>query len=889
MINNIMTARINIFFATILFLLYESLNAQIKIDTLFNVDENTIYSKQHIEKELNGIYKYIDSSVSTLNYYGTRSQGLPLFDTIDSINLQSIFCHAISIDSFINAFNSAIYFYNLFKYDKAIVTFESILLNCPPIDGKLSEIIAACYNNIGLCYIRLNEYKKSYVYLNKSLEIRLDLASRDSNKLINIYNNLGLLSFEESKYSEAFQYFIKSAHIISPLIHKFKFKYAIIQLNLGACFQAIKIYDKAYYYYRQSYYIYDLFTVKDIVYDAKLHYNMAVTYYEIGDPKNCLNYLQKSLSIVSYENTESMSTEYIDIIKNILLLKSISYINLYVLSGDSSYLYHSNQIFEEANEANDIYSNKLEDINSIEISKYLKVLLGQEIKKNYYLFEITDSIVYLNKNFSISEKLHHNSLFNSIVFPRDIRSDLLSNNEYRKDKKLKYRINELSRKINEHILNDKYLYNYELINMHLELYSLNKEYKTLMSLYKTNSNYTPIAKIISPNQLDISKLQNLLCDNQTMIEYIIFGQIVHAFIINKDNFIQFPLSVPNGTPNHYDDTALSYISTLNILSPSKSLFNFYNKEKSEQFVNISNYIYNTFVKPFIKYLKNEIIIIADNNLNYIPFETLLMERPSSINDFKTYKFFGDEYVLSYALSARTWLDNLTIQQGLAQNKVLGFAPFTNESANKFVLSNTVTLNYRDSITKLPESGRELDQLSQLFPGDYFKGKFANINNFHKLATFYSIIHLSTHSRSNIDNSLNSWIAFADTASNQGKYFDKLYLEDIYNLNLNANLVTLSSCESSIGRFIPGEGIISLSRAFTLAGAKSVLSTLWKIEDKSSQRIMSLFYKNLHEGQAKNIALWNAKKSYINENINTPFCHPYFWSSFILFGNVQSIY
>ena len=86
----------------------------------------------------------------------------------------------------------------------------------------------------------------------------------------------------------------------------------------------------------------------------------------------------------------------------------------------------------------------------------------------------------------------------------------------------------------------------------------------------------------------------------------------------------------------------------------------------------------------------------------------------------------------------------------------------------------------------------------------------------------------------------------------------LYVSDLYNLNSNTSLVTLSACESGIGDLKRGEGFISLARGFYFSGAKSIASTLWKINDGSSLKIMEAFYKNLSEGDDKNVALQKAQ-------------------------------
>jgi len=93
----------------------------------------------------------------------------------------------------------------------------------------------------------------------------------------------------------------------------------------------------------------------------------------------------------------------------------------------------------------------------------------------------------------------------------------------------------------------------------------------------------------------------------------------------------------------------------------------------------------------------------------------------------------------------------------------------------------------------------------------------------------------------------------------------LYLTEIYGLHLNANLLVLSACETGIGKLEKGEGMISLARAFNYAGVPAIVTTLWKIDDESTSKIMEYFYENLNNSLSKNEALHQAKLTYLRRN------------------------
>jgi CHAT domain-containing protein len=128
---------------------------------------------------------------------------------------------------------------------------------------------------------------------------------------------------------------------------------------------------------------------------------------------------------------------------------------------------------------------------------------------------------------------------------------------------------------------------------------------------------------------------------------------------------------------------------------------------------------------------------------------------------------------------------------------------------------------------------------------------------------------------------------------EGKSGGLLQVADIVGLNLTAELVVLSACNTGLGRLRAGEGIVGLTRAFLQAGASSVVVSLWKVEDQSTSRLMEHFHRHLKQGQSKAEALRQAKLAVLQASITLKalgkpqsLASPFYWAPFILVGDWQ---
>jgi len=244
-------------------------------------------------------------------------------------------------------------------------------------------------------------------------------------------------------------------------------------------------------------------------------------------------------------------------------------------------------------------------------------------------------------------------------------------------------------------------------------------------------------------------------------------------------------------------------------------------------------------------------------LHYVPFAALLRKPGNRA------KALIDDYTLAYLPAAATLV--FRNEHSARAGSVLALAP-----AN----------------TRLTYARQESQDVSSFFPGQHkvLVGNQATESSFKRLADHYDVIHLATHGSFNKLNPLLSGVVLEPDADEDGR----MEVHEILRLRLNANLVTLSACDTALGSGyfadIPaGDDLVGLTRAFLFAGAPSVLASLWEVNDRSAGTLMHSFYGHLRSND-KATALALAQRSMHVRN--GPYAHPYYWGSFVLVGQMN---
>jgi CHAT domain-containing protein len=253
---------------------------------------------------------------------------------------------------------------------------------------------------------------------------------------------------------------------------------------------------------------------------------------------------------------------------------------------------------------------------------------------------------------------------------------------------------------------------------------------------------------------------------------------------------------------------------------------------------------------------NHLYVVPHGILNYLPFALLPVS--SAADDRLVMEQFTLTYLPAAATLVRVFPNNKKSQS------LLALAP-----------SNTrlrYALEEARSITKLYQPDSRL-----------LAGSEATESAFREQAGGYGVLHLSTHGYFNLKNPLLSGLELEADDTNDGF----LEVHEILGLSLDATLVTLSACETGMGsgyfNEIPaGDEFVSLTRAFLLAGSRSVLATLWEVDDRSTVDLMEGFYNRLEHsgGIDQATALAQIQREL---RLSASYRHPFYWAPFVLVG------
>lgn len=390
---------------------------------------------------------------------------------------------------------------------------------------------------------------------------------------------------------------------------------------------------------------------------------------------------------------------------------------------------------------------------------------------------------------------------------------------------------------------------------------------------QTKEKFPGYGKLYDPEVLPVEAIQReILQSGEVLVEYMVGENETLAFIISRNGFAyeQIPLGRKalrqtlkslGGVFSRIEDSPRRIEAGESGASGTR--------DPADIQLDKANELYRLIFTPVEKYLTagNRLIIVPDDVLGFVPFEMLVMAVGGPQSHYRS-TYLIERYPISYVYSA-----SLLRAKGPKPPKPeIDFLAFANSEPSP-----------QSGLRQLPYSEREVRQLARIFRcSKTFSKSDSTKERFKELAARARIIHLAAHQVVEKANPLHSRIVFA--AGPRGED-GLLYTYEVLDLNLNADLVVLSACDTAYGKLRRGEGLESISRAFLRAGAPALVATLWMVTDsESTVRLMTKFHRKLAEGIDKREALRQAKLELIRQGEENPF----YWAPFILIGDSSPV-
>ncbi len=783
------------------------------------------------------------------------------------------------------------------EYTIAQEYYEKSLLIRREILGNKHPEVATVYNNLGVISYFKGNYEEALRHYKMALDIRKIVLPKNHPDLITSYNNVGVSAYLQKELDLAIQYYDSALTIkvsVSGADHP---SLAQQYNNIAAVYLEKRAYESAYALYEKALELRQREFGKKHPYVSSVYNNLGATAYQLQKYDESLQMFQKSLAANLESYSEDAPVTQLPILKgaadnarlfNALVGKAETFLRISEKNSKIENLQTAYAHLLAADTLLDQVRNQyVSEADKLVIASNVNKLTETALNVCQLLFYQTNQIAYYEKAFYFSEKSKSNVLLTSIAAKtfKGIPDHLLKEEQI---------LVEDIKALEQQLLEEKSVQNldskFKLKAYQDQLFDLRRKYEVLIKNFENNYpeyyNLKYDVRIASVKDIQTSILKEN--PKAALVEFFATPEKIYMSVISKKGYDL--LEVP----------AKDWEKQI------RSLRNSMVYKIDEPYAEASYKLYEMLVLPIEKYFKankinvNQLILVTDGLLSYLPFEALVtnrIENPKSIK-YEGLNYLIKKYQISYGFSA-TLLYQSHNKKKFGENHYIAFAPVFDKKAvakNLSLEEQEVDMKRGSSIasffgfsasgiTPLHATRKEVSTIEQMFQKKNFTATSYIAEKAHKKHIIgdrlsnYRYIHFATHGFVNESNPRYSGLLLT-SENTESDDESILYVEEIYSLKLNADLVTLSACETGLGKVVRGEGIIGLTRGFLYAGTKNVVVSLWKVADNSTADLIIDFHANLLKKKSKSQALQMSKLKLLKSK---QYSHPYFWSSFVLIG------
>lgn len=745
--------------------------------------------------------------------------------------------------------------------------------------------------NIGKVYTDKGEYKKALLILKEADLELLQYDRCDTTMLAWNYNNIGNALKGAKKYKSAIYYYNKALKVYKKIYGNRNYMIIKGLLNIGDCYFESGEYKKSLHKFEES-----LVISKDIF--GEVHSDVAGAYYRIGKIyekkdkyKKAVRQYKKAIQAIRYKFFDFSNENIIDapFYLKLLEVKADLLNKMYKKSNKLERLFLAFRNYEAAFQLLEkMQIGFKNDGSKFILAQNANQMYGKAVKIAVELYRNTNNKEFKNNAFQFAEMNKANTLLQKLYLSDARKFSEIPEDLINKEDSLKVKLTILDTELKLIKYNRNKFRECRIQKIEKNYFALKESLENLRKKFeKKYPKYYSLkyrSRIINTDDIRLK-----LDGNTAIVQYLIAKDELFFFVITDEDFDILSVNLKKEYAKEIS-SLLEGITKRNFNIFTQSAFSLYN----QLFRPIENYIKG----------KNNIIIIPDAEIGSVPFEALLVRgaEKNQIHNYHKLHYLVRDYNIAYHLSTNLLFSEFNKSKKNPKYDYLGFAPnFNKSNKNASVVSvlqsgfspANVVDKYRNP---LPYSLEEVREIKQKFKSSYGFGKWVkslmdknylkifsgitateeNFKNFNY--SEYKFLHFATHCI--IDKNIPE-LSGLILANGNGNEDGVLYLNEIYNLKINADLVTLSACETAKGKWVNGEGVIGLTRGFIYAGAKNLLVSFWKVNDYSTSHFMKNYYSKIIDGNTKGNSLRKTKLEMIDSGFD--FAMPYYWASFKLIG------
>ncbi|MCS7028490.1 MAG: CHAT domain-containing protein [Bacteroidia bacterium] len=788
--------------------------------------------------------------------------------------------------------NLACLYDGLGKSDEAIALFQKSLLILEEQNMSESEQFASTINNMALCYKRMGNYPMAEKLYEKAKEIRYEVIGEADTRYANTCNNIAALYSAQGKIQEAILMYQKVEKLHLDNGRKFTKEYAFVCNNLGAMYARTKNYKLAEYYYTTSKNIREKILGKNSQDYAQSCSNLASLYILTKKLDSAKKELKNAIEIIQ-KNEGKSGPQHIKYLHN---QAEIYFAEKNFSSAESllvDIIANAKKLFPDNHPQMSAFKKSLakayKNQNKVDLADklYLEIIDAKiaEIKQNFSNLSQSDKESYIQRNLNdyLSEFYLHVAL-------RHSHNPQLAQKAFDVANLTKGMVINSSNKVRKALLNSN---DTSLTQTFLKWQNLQKEIVKITSMtlneqkkrkvnldslvllsnqYEKKLSYAADFKSIKENDnVSYADIQAKLSAKQAAIEIIRVQdeqEVLYLILILKKNC---------PTPDVVVIPGGQRLETEHLVNYKRSIRHKIHDPHS----------YNVFWKPIQERLQGikKVYISNDGVYHLINLNTL--QNPV------TKAYVMDEIEITYLTNTKNLVLNVVHSNQKDTKKTTYLVGNPTFEINSTISVKPDSLRTFDNLYPLPGSEQEVLSIAKIIPNStVIIGAQATESKIKEIVKDAHILHVATHGYFEMQKNdnpmfsmLNAGILLAGVVD-YGKRTDlnisteedgKLTAFEIMNMELNhVELFTLSACETGVSIFNEN-GIYGLQRALKIAGAASIITSLWKVDDQATQLLMFKFYMNWQQKKM------NKSSAFIKAQyeVRKQYPEPYYWGPFVM--------